>query len=137
MTLRRRLAGLLSRTAGPAATPPQDAAPDQVRATYTPELDGEPDPGEVVWAWVPYEDDPSRGKDRPVLILDTDGEGWTGLMLSSQDHDSCIWHKASTLIHQATSRTRSAISRNLSCCSFPDNNNRCDLTQWDYLPAIG
>ena len=38
---------------------------------YAPEIDGEPDPGEVVWAWVPYEDDPSQGKDRPVLLLDT------------------------------------------------------------------
>jgi hypothetical protein len=50
-------------------------------------MDGEPDPGEVVWAWVPYEDDPGRGKDRPVLLLDTDGDGWVGLMLSSKDHD--------------------------------------------------
>ncbi|CUR57161.1 PemK family protein [metagenome] len=56
-------------------------------ATYEPEIDGEPDPGEVVWAWVPYEDDPSQGKDRPVLVLDVEGDGWTGLMLSSQDHD--------------------------------------------------
>jgi hypothetical protein len=56
-------------------------------ATYAPERDGEPDPGEVVWAWVPYEDDPSQGKDRPVLVLDADGDGWVGLMLSSQDHD--------------------------------------------------
>jgi len=55
--------------------------------SYEPEADGQPDPGEVVWGWVPYEDDPSRGKDRPVLVLDTDGDGWTGLMLSSQDHD--------------------------------------------------
>ncbi len=36
---------------------------------YAPEIDGEPDPGEVVWGWVAYEDDPSQGKDRPVLIL--------------------------------------------------------------------
>ena len=55
--------------------------------TYEPEIDGEPDPGEVVWAWVPYEDDPSQGKDRPVLVLGVEGDGWTGLMLSSQDHD--------------------------------------------------
>ena len=27
------------------------------------------DPGEVVWGWVPYEDDPAQGKDRPVLLL--------------------------------------------------------------------
>jgi len=63
--------------------------------SYEPEPDGAPDPGEVVWAWVPYEDDPARGKDRPVLLIgrkDVDGpeEGgacWAGLMLSSQDHD--------------------------------------------------
>ena len=36
---------------------------------------------------MPYEEDPSQGKDRPVLLLDTDGDGWVGLMLSSQDHD--------------------------------------------------
>ena len=58
-------------------------------ARYAPEIDGEPDPGEVVWAWVAYEDDPSQGKDRPVLVLSeaADGVGWVGLMLSSQDHD--------------------------------------------------
>ena len=34
--------------------------------SYEPDPDGQPDPGEVVWAWVAYEDDPARGKDRPV-----------------------------------------------------------------------
>jgi hypothetical protein len=76
MTLRRRIAGLFSGTTR-----------TEVSSRYAPEVDGEPDPGEVVWAWVPYEDDPAQGKDRPVLVLDTDGDGWTGLMLSSQDHD--------------------------------------------------
>ena len=45
--------------------------PPTLPARYAPEIDGEPDPGEVVWAWVPYEDDPTQGKDRPVLLLDT------------------------------------------------------------------
>ena len=54
---------------------------------YAPEIDGEPDPGEVVWGWVPYEDDPSRGKDRPVLLIGRRGDQWLGLMLTSQDHD--------------------------------------------------
>ena len=54
---------------------------------YAPDIDGEPDPGEVVWAWVPYEDDLERGKDRPVLLVGREGEEWLGLMLSSQDHD--------------------------------------------------
>jgi hypothetical protein len=82
VTLRRRIAGLLSR-----ATRPTTATPDSTGVRYAPERDGRPDPGEVVWAWVPYEDDPRQGKDRPVLILDTEGDGWTGLMLSSQDRD--------------------------------------------------
>ena len=88
MSLRRRIAGLFSGGTSTAGT--AEPAADAVTSRYAPEIDGEPDPGEVVWAWVPYEDDPSQGKDRPVLVLDTDGEageGWTGLMLSSQDHD--------------------------------------------------
>ena len=54
---------------------------------YAPDIDGEPDPGEVVWAWVPYEDDPAQGKDRPVLLIGRSGEQWLGLMLTSKDHD--------------------------------------------------
>jgi len=59
--------------------------------SYAPEADGEPDPGEVVWGWVPYEEDPTQGKDRPVLLIgrrEIDGsEHWAGLMLTSKDHD--------------------------------------------------
>lgn len=55
--------------------------------TYVPRADGRPDPGEVVWGWVPYEDDPSQGKDRPVLLLARDGGRLLGLMLTSKDHD--------------------------------------------------
>jgi hypothetical protein len=51
------------------------------------EADGQPDPGEVVWGWVPYEDDPAQGKDRPVLLLARHDGEWLGLMLTSQDHD--------------------------------------------------
>lgn len=55
---------------------------------YAPDLDGAADPGEVVWTWVPYEEDASRGKDRPVLVVGRDGGQLLGLMLSSQsDHD--------------------------------------------------
>lgn len=54
---------------------------------YAPDMDGDPDPGEVVWAWVPYEEDASRGKDRPVLLLGRRDDYFLGLMLSSQDHD--------------------------------------------------
>jgi hypothetical protein len=60
---------------------------DAVEIAYAPKPDGRPDPGEVVWTWVPYEDDPSRGKDRPVLLVGRDGEQLFGLMMTSQDHD--------------------------------------------------
>jgi len=65
----------------------QTEDPDVAGVGYAPEADGEPDPGEVVWAWVPYEDDPAQGKDRPVLLLARDDAEWLALMLSSQDHD--------------------------------------------------
>ena len=55
--------------------------------SYSPEPDGQPDPGEVVWAWVPYEDDPSQGKDRPVLVVGRDGTALACLQLTSKDHD--------------------------------------------------
>ncbi len=58
-----------------------------VRAVYSPSLDGEPDPGEVVWTWVPYEEDHSQGKDRPVLLVGRDGPWLLALQLTSQDHD--------------------------------------------------
>ncbi len=53
---------------------------------YAPDLDGRADPGEVVWTWVVYEDDPTRGKDRPVLVVGRDRRTLLGLMLSSQAH---------------------------------------------------
>lgn len=57
------------------------------RKRYAPDNDNEPDPGEVVWAWVPYEEDWTRGKDRPVLIVGTDNGWCLALPLSSVDHD--------------------------------------------------
>ena len=53
---------------------------------YAPDLDGRADPGEIVWTWVVYEDDPTRGKDRPVLVVGRDRRTLLGLMLSSQEH---------------------------------------------------
>ena len=54
---------------------------------YAPQADGLPDPGEVVWAWVPYEDDPTQGKDRPVLVIGVDGADLVALVMTSKDHD--------------------------------------------------
>jgi hypothetical protein len=58
-----------------------------VSSSYSPDLDGLPDPGEVVWTWVPYEDDPRQGKDRPVVVVGREGGLLLCLQLSSQDHD--------------------------------------------------
>jgi hypothetical protein len=54
---------------------------------YAPASDGDPDPGEVVWTWVPFEDDPAQGKDRPLLVIGTpaQGAGYVALLLSSRD----------------------------------------------------
>jgi hypothetical protein len=61
--------------------------PGDVDLEYRPRDDGHPDPGEVVWAWVPYDEGDGRGKDRPVLVLGRRGRSLLGLMLTSKDHD--------------------------------------------------
>lgn len=64
-------------TRAPALAAPVDARtvaaePRRVRdvvLAYAPDRDGEPDAGEIVWTWVPYEEGDGRGKDRPVLVI--------------------------------------------------------------------
>jgi len=97
----RSLLGSTSQAAPPARPPvvPRPGRPAGSASRvleYTPELDGDADPGEVVWGWVAFEDDPTQGKDRPVLVVgrDTTGDDSGGaagvlvlaLMLSSQDY---------------------------------------------------
>lgn len=65
----------------------------RVTLEYSPDLDGSPDPGEVVWTWVPFEEDHSKGKDRPVLLIGRDGKWLLGLMLTSKDHDHDRFHR--------------------------------------------
>jgi hypothetical protein len=56
--------------------------------SYEPHINnGRADPGEVVWGWVPFEDNPSQGKDRPVLVIGEKGGKLLTLMLTSKDHD--------------------------------------------------
>jgi len=45
------------------------------------------DPGEIVWTWVPFEEDHTQGKDRPVLVIGRDGPWLLALPLTSKDHD--------------------------------------------------
>lgn len=59
-----------------------------VRTEYAPRHDGDPDPGEIVWTWVPYEERDGRGKDRPVLVVAREHGGTLlAVMLSSKGHD--------------------------------------------------
>jgi hypothetical protein len=74
------------RSAAPGRTPVRPAA-GALDLDYAPRDDGHPDPGEIVWAWVPFEEEDGRGKDRPVLVVGRDGGTLLGLMLSSKDHD--------------------------------------------------
>ena len=55
--------------------------------SYSPSPDGDADPGEVVWMWVPYEEDASQGKDRPVLVLARADGRLVVSQLTSKDHD--------------------------------------------------
>jgi hypothetical protein len=66
----------------------------EIRIAYKPQRNGDPDPGEVVWAWVTFEEDASQGKDRPVLVVGYAGKDLAVVMLSSQDHsDDRNWLK--------------------------------------------
>ena len=54
-------------------------------AAYRPRANGLPDPGEVVWAFVAFEEDADRGKDRPVVVVGRAGRSSVyALMLTSQ-----------------------------------------------------
>ncbi|NKY49280.1 type II toxin-antitoxin system PemK/MazF family toxin [Nocardia vermiculata] len=70
-------------TVRPAASTPVPTHERARRIVYSPQLDGRADPGEIVWTWVPYEEDPGNGKDRPVLVVGREGRTLLGLMLSS------------------------------------------------------
>lgn len=46
--------------------------PERIRDVavgYSPTHNDAPDSGEVIWTWVPYEENDGRGKDRPVLVI--------------------------------------------------------------------
>lgn len=86
--LREREAGTgrATRRTAPSARPVDGG----VRIEYTPSLDGDPDPGEVVWTWVPFEEDVTLGKDRPVVIIGRHGAHLSGVALTSKHRDGAI-----------------------------------------------
>ncbi|MBX9364378.1 type II toxin-antitoxin system PemK/MazF family toxin, partial [Streptomyces sp. WAC04114] len=73
---------------GPSATVQADPREvGRVRTEYSPAHDGDPDPGEIVWTWVPYEENDGRGKDRPVLVVAREPGGtFLAVRLSSKRH---------------------------------------------------
>ncbi|MGX5359205.1 type II toxin-antitoxin system PemK/MazF family toxin [Kocuria sp. KH4] len=73
-----------ARPAGPRHPYPGDWT-GPVRPVYRPLSDGQADPGEIVWTWVPFQEDHRRGKDRPVLVVDRAGDHLLCLMLTSRD----------------------------------------------------
>jgi mRNA-degrading endonuclease toxin of MazEF toxin-antitoxin module len=83
----RRLEGKGRTTAGRASStvvlPPEGV----VTIEYSPRIDGDPDPGEVVWAWVPFEEDHEQGKDRPVVVIGRRGQKLVCVPLTTKrDH---------------------------------------------------
>ncbi|QNN63834.1 hypothetical protein H9L06_02055 [Leucobacter denitrificans] len=67
------------------------AAFSKIRLEYSPQPDGDPDPGEIVWTWVPYVENDGRGKDRPVLIIGRiDETTVVGCYLSTKQHRDFI-----------------------------------------------
>lgn len=77
-----------SSTAPSERPPAVDSEFGGTRFEYSPSLDGDADPGEVIWTWVPYEDDPSQGKDRPVVLVGRRGSVLVGVALTSRPHDN-------------------------------------------------
>jgi mRNA-degrading endonuclease toxin of MazEF toxin-antitoxin module len=76
-------------TSPSSAAASRDSALAGVTVQYNPNLDGDPDPGEVVWTWVPWQEDPSQGKDRPVVIIGRRGPTMlVGVPLTSKVHDN-------------------------------------------------
>jgi hypothetical protein len=74
---------------GPTATVEvEPSAIGSVHTVYAPDHDGDPDPGEIVWTWVPFEEHDGRGKDRPVLIVAREKGGTLlAVQLTSKRHD--------------------------------------------------
>lgn len=87
LRIAKAVSGLLARRPSQAPEPYPGDHTGPVQIAYSPSLDGDADPGEVVWGWIPYEDDHRRGKDRPALVIGREGGWLLALMLTSQDKD--------------------------------------------------
>lgn len=60
----------------------------ELRVGYAPSRNDQPDAGEVIWTWVPYEENDGRGKDRPVLVIGRHtAERVYAVRMTSKPHD--------------------------------------------------
>ncbi len=80
---RDRLAGKTRKQSHPPARRLRSGTPRH--RVLTGHLDGDADPGEVGGRGEPYEDDPSQGKDRPVVIIGRTGKDLAGVPLTSKN----------------------------------------------------
>ena len=92
-TIRAAWRRLLRAISGRQPQPAREAT-GTLRFDYRPRRDGQPDPGEIVWAWVPFEENDGRGKDRPVLVVSRDRNELLALMCTSKDHNRDAAHEA-------------------------------------------
>ncbi|WP_219846213.1 type II toxin-antitoxin system PemK/MazF family toxin [Microbacterium foliorum] len=61
---------------------------EQLPIGYAPDRDGAPDAGEIIWTWVPYEENDGRGKDRPVLVIGRESADRVyAVRMTSKAHD--------------------------------------------------
>ena len=104
--------------AAPAATTEADPAEvGPVRTSYAPDRDGDPDPGEIVWTWVPFEENDGRGKDRPVLVVAREAAGTLlAVQLSSKRHDRRPRVGADRRSGRGTARAASPGWTSTGCC---------------------
>ncbi|MDR6866176.1 hypothetical protein J2Y69_000761 [Microbacterium resistens] len=85
-------------TIAPGTSPGQGGGTDTVEVDprsvgrlaldYSPDRDGDPDAGEIIWTWVPYAERDGRGKDRPVLVIARQSADRVyAVKLTSKSHD--------------------------------------------------
>ena len=89
--LRSQLAQIIGRTLRRVGLRPVTwRYPGEIHGTPTisyrrhPGLGEAPGPGDVVWTWVPFEEDRRQGKGRPFLVMGYDGPWLLALPLTSK-----------------------------------------------------
>lgn len=77
---------------GPTAT--RDLTMDEIerlQPNYAPAPNGYPDPGEIIWTWVPFAEGNGEGKDRPVLIIArVDARSFAACYLTTKPHPGFV-----------------------------------------------